>query len=58
MEEDRLRNLGTCEDCFKVLNDCPLYICYDDGFIIACCIIYAIKKNLKILGLVGDQEEE
>ena len=50
---------GTCVGCGnEESRDCPLYICYDDGFIIACCIIYAIKKNLKILGLVGDQEEE
>ena len=51
---------GTCVGCGnEESRDCPLYLCRDkDGFVIICCIMYAIKKNLKILGLVGDQEEE
>ena len=51
---------GTCVGCGnEESRDCPLFLCRDkDGFVIICCIMYAIKKNLKILGLVGDQEEE
>jgi hypothetical protein len=45
---------GPCQDCVSLeANDCPLYLCYDDdGFVIACCIVYVINHNLHIHGKI------
>lgn len=41
----------TCENCgVKSTTDCALYICRDSqGFVIVCCIVYAIAHKLSIL---------
>lgn len=54
--------LGTCINCGKEESyDCQLYLCKDkDGFLIICCIVYAINNQLFIMkrldGLL-DQED-
>ena len=42
---------GTCIDCGREESpDCQLYVCKDDeGFLIICCIVYAINNSLTIL---------
>ena len=42
---------GSCLDCgSKESYDCPLYICEDkDGFLVICCIVYAVNNSLKIV---------
>lgn len=40
-----------CEGCEgSEAMDCPLYICEHQGFVIACCIVYAYANSLTILG--------
>jgi hypothetical protein len=43
--------LGTCIGCGKEESlDCQLYLCKDkDGFLVICCIVYAINNSLTIL---------
>lgn len=42
---------GTCVDCGKEESlDCQLYLCKDkEGFLVVCCIVYAINNSLTIL---------
>ncbi len=53
---------GTCVRCgHEESRDCPLYLCKDkDGFLIICCIVYAINNSLTILkcldGLVDEED--
>ena len=55
--------IGLCLDCLSNgAYDCPMYICEDEeGFVIACCIVYAVKNSLTILGTIDslrDRYEE
>jgi hypothetical protein len=45
-----------CEGCGKGKDfDCPFYICKDKlGFLVICCIVYAVNNDLFILGRVND----
>ena len=44
-----------CEGCLEGENqDCPLYICQTwDGFIVICCIVFAIEMGMSILSRVA-----
>ena len=51
-----------CEGCLEGgYIDCPLYACMTfDGFVIICCIVYAIEMGLSIIGIadLGEGDEE
>ena len=52
---------GTCVGCGnEESRDCQLYLCKDkDGFLVICCIVYAINNSLTILKcLDGLMDEE
>ena len=53
---------GTCVNCGKEESlDCQFYLCRDkDGFLVVCCIVYAILNHLAILrrldGLLDNED--
>lgn len=49
-------NVTPCIGCGgSEARDCPLYLCEDEqGFVLACCIVYAYAHNLTITGDVED----
>jgi len=53
---------GTCQDCGKEESfDCQFYLCRDkDGFLVVCCIVYAIFNHLAIVrrldGLLDNED--
>jgi len=53
---------GVCLDCGKPESyDCQLYMCKDkNGFLIICCLVYAINNSLTILkrmdGLLDNED--
>jgi len=53
-----LEDLFECEGCRTESGDCPLFVCYDDGFYLVCCLVYAIKRNLVLIKKMGEKDEE
>lgn len=51
---------GLCEGCLEGgYEECPLYLCQsNEGFIVICCIVYAIDNRLGILGLIDLEGDE